>query len=603
MNTPFLTPLMDSATLDSAILSQYTGSMSIDGSRVVAQARTSPTEGEILLRQGPTPEVWETHRLTVKRLYLDKNMTLKNVMATMERKYGLRATVKMYKHRINKWGFDKNCKASEMQAIARKKLERDAIGKASLFRIRGRQIEFEEVRRHLRRKSNHSSETVLLRESYLRSATPSEIEVSTPEPSSPAPSSNDVHFGDSTPMKVAKRGFPPLHQKPRNIWFKKDPSHPSSDLVRRHALRVTNNLRRLSPLGRFSPVLEPPRHLAIPEKLFLGIKTLLQSSWDRDLWITNERGYLVTRKEAHGSRPAEKAIFSFLDYSVTAMCLIKRKMFVEARQLLSKACETCNDIVEEEHARTIPIIFLMYSRLAREGSGHAAIKVLEHLKSVAMMTTSRTPAFGQLMENLLLVDQDVEEVYFTAWKCSEDIFEQHLETFHRTWLESRLDYIEHTGLRSGWPAAESLLRLLLAQCEQCCRRSDPRYQEILYKLAWNLFFQEKFDEAEELGQTILRYASRSSQSDDIDVTGTLRALHIISAAQYSLCKNDQAEASLRRCVDLATESYGEQDPTTIRRSMRLEKWLLSWGRREEASALAAQRARILGPAAMEDLIE
>ena len=594
---------MDSTIMNSAILSQYTGTMSTDGSGAVAQARISPTEGQILVSQGPTPEVWETHRLTVKRLYLDKHMTLKNVMATMERKYGLSATVKMYKHRIKKWGFDKNCKSSKMQAIAREKVERDAIGKASSLRIRGQQIQFEEVQRHFRRKPHQPLETVVVREERLRSTTPSEIEFLTPERSIPASSSNDAHFGDSAPMTVAERGLRPLHQKPRSFWLKTDPTHPSSDLDSRQSLWVTNNLRRFSSLGRMSPVLDPPQCLAIPERLFRGIKTLLQSSWDRDLWITNERGYLVTRKEAHGSRPAEKAIFSFLDYSVTAMCLNKRKMFVEGLQLLSEACETCDDIVEEEHARTIPIIFLMYSRLATEGFGEAAIKVLEHLKSVAMMKTSRTSAFGQLMESLLLVDQNVEQVYFNAWKCSEDIFEQHLETFHRTWLESRLDYIEQIGLRNGWPAAESLLRLLLTQCEQSCRRSDPRYQEILYKLSWNLFFQGKFDEAEELGQTILRYASRPSQSDDIDVTGTLRALHIISAAQYSLCKNDQAEDSLRRCIDLAASFYGEQDPTTIRRSLRLEKWLLSWGRRKEASTLAAQRARILGPAEVRELVE
>ena len=603
MGTPFLTPLMDSAIMNSAALSQYTGIMSTDGSRVLAQARMSPTEGEILFRQGPTPEKWETYRLIVKRLYLDEKMTLKDVMATMEQEYGFRATTKMYKRRINKWGFDKNCKASEMQAIARKKLERDAIGKASSFRIRGRQIEFEEVRRHLGRRSHRSRETVVVKEQYQRSATPSEIEVSTPEPSIQSSSNYDAHFSDSAPMTGGESGFAPSHQKPRNSYLKKDSAHPSADLVRRQSLWVNNNLRLLSSLGRMSPILEPPQYLAIPERLFFSIKTLLQSSWDRDLWITNEQGYLVTRREAYGSRPAENAIFSFLDYSVTAMCLIKREMFVEARQLLSKACETCDDIVEEEHARTIPIILLMYSRLASEGFGHAAIKVLEHLKSVAKMTTSRTPAFGQLMEDLLLVDQNVEDVYFTAWKCSEDILEQHLEIFHRTWLESRLDYIERISLRKGWPAAESSLRLLLTQCGQSCRRSDPRYQGILYKLAWNLFFQEQFDEAEKLGQDILRYASRSSQSDNIDVTGTLRALHIISAAQYSLCKNGQAEASLRRCIDLAAKSYGEQDPTTIRRSMRLEKWLLSWGRQEEASALAAQRVRILGPAVIEDLIE
>ena len=590
---------MDNTILNSVVLSHYMS----DASQVVAQVPTSPTDGEVLFRQGPRPEEWETHRSTIKRLYLDERKTLKDVMATMEQKRNLRgATVKMYKSRFNKWGFDKNCKASENQAIVRKKIERDAVGTAPSFRIRGRQIGFEKARRHLRGKSHYSLKTVVVSEKYLPSATPSENKVSTPGSSISSLSSNGAHFVNSARLTVAEGGLTPPHQKPRNFWLTGSPTHPNSDLVGRQSFWVNNNLQCLSSLGRISPLLEPPRHLAIPERLFLGIKTLLQSSWDKDLWSTNERGYLVSRKNAYGLGSAEKAIFSFLDYCVTAMCLFKRGLPVEGRQLLSKACDTCTDIVKEEHARTIPIIFLMYSRLASEGYGDAAIEVLKYLKSVAMKTSSRTPAFGQLMENLLLVDQDVEDVYFTAWKCSEDIFKQHLEPFHRTWLESHLDYIEQIGLRNGWWAAESLLRPLLTQCEHLCGQSDPRCQEILYKLAWNLFFQGKFDEAERLGQIILWYAS-PSQSDGIDATWTLRALHIISAAQYSQYKNDQAEASLRRCVDLAANFYGEQHPTTLRRSLRLEKWLVSWGRGEEASTLAAQRALILGPAEIEELIE
>lgn len=200
------------------VLSQY---MSTDGSRVVAQAPVSPTDGEVLFRQGPRPEVWETHRPAIKRLYLDEHMTLKDVMATMQQKHGLRATVKMYKYRINKWGFDKNCKASGMHAIARKKLERDAVGKASSFRIRGRQIEFEEVRHHLRGKSHYSLETVAVRGKYPRSATTSEIEVLTPEPSITSLSSDAAHIVDSAPMTVAETGLTPSHQKSRTFGSSK----------------------------------------------------------------------------------------------------------------------------------------------------------------------------------------------------------------------------------------------------------------------------------------------------------------------------------------------------------------------------------------------
>ena len=58
-----------------------------------------------------------------------------------------------------------------------------------------------------------------------------------------------------------------------------------------------------------------------------------------------------------------------------------------------------------------------------------------------------------------------------------------------------------------------------------------------------------------------------------------------------------------RCIDMTARYYGEQYPTLIRYSLRLEEWLLSWGRREEASALAVRRACILGPAEIDELME
>ena len=592
---------MDISVLNNGAPFSYTNFGSSDGSQ--AQAPVFPNDDEIPVTQGPGPEVWETHRPMIKGLYLDEDKRLKDVMTIMQRDYGIKATVKMYKSRVNKWGLDKNCKANEMKAIARKKVERDAIGKASLFKIRGRQIEIEEVLRHFKRKSYHSLEELVVREGFPRSETPSNIEVSTPRMSTPSPSSHDAHAIDSAPMTVTEaeviRSQDPSQLIPRSYEHKTDTTHLSSDFIRRQSLWMQNNLRRLSSLGRISPTLDPPRDLLVSERLFAAIRTFIQSSWDRGVWSTHKNGHLTSGKTALGSTVA---IIHFEWYCYTVTSLLERKLFVEARQLLCKACERCKDVVEEEHPDTLSIIFEVYIGLAQAGYSDAAIKVFQHLKARAMMTPLSTLAFRQFIENFLLVNQNTEEVYTIAWKCSDDNFEQRLDPFHRTWLNSRLGYIMRMSSRIGSPEAEILLRSLLTQCEQFCGRSDLRCFAILESLAWILYDQDKFQEAEEVGQRILQWAE-IFQDEGIGAFWTMKALEMVSAAQYSQDKDDQAKNSLERCIDMAARRYGEQHPVFIGYLLRLEEWLLSWGRQEEARALAEQRARILGPAEIKELIE
>ena len=591
---------MDNAVLNDGGLSQYTRSVLSDGSWAVAQAPVLPSDEEVSVKQGPGPEVWENHRPTIKRLYFDEDKTLKAVMGIMEREYGFKATVKMYKSHIDKWGLRKNCKANEMKAIARKKVDRDAIGKASSIRVGRRQVKIEEVQRYFKRKFNHSLEEWVARVKSPRPATPSDIEVSTPAASIPSPSSNDPRFLDSALVTFPETEFAPSQQKPRSYERTRDPPNPSSDLVRRQSIWMNNNKhRRLSSLGGISPSLEPPQDLLVAERLFSAIKTFLQSSCDRDLRSTNKKGHLVSRERVLGSRPAGRAIFDFQNWCVTATNLLDRRLFVEARQSLCKACEKCENIVKGEDVRTIHTIFDVYFRSARRCYDDAALIVFEHLKSVATMTLSSTHAFSRLITNLLLVNQNIEEVYFTAWKCSHDILEQHLEPFHKKLLYSRLNHIIERGLRSGWPEAETLVRSLLTQYLKLHKGSESRCQGILVTLACILSYQRKFEEAEKVGQEMLQYASHSKSKR----TGTIMALRIISTAQYDQDKNDQAEDSVRQCIKLAAKRYGKKHPKTINYSLRLEKWLLSWGRGEEARELAAQRRGILGPAEIEELIE
>jgi tetratricopeptide (TPR) repeat protein len=58
----------------------------------------------------------------------------------------------MYQRKIAQWGLDKKHKAPEMRAILRIARQRNAAGMQSIFRVRGRKIDIEEVYRYFKRK-------------------------------------------------------------------------------------------------------------------------------------------------------------------------------------------------------------------------------------------------------------------------------------------------------------------------------------------------------------------------------------------------------------------------------------------------------------------
>jgi hypothetical protein len=89
----------------------------------------------------------------------------------------------MYKNRITKWKLDKRNKESEIMAVVRKKHQRDAVGKASEFHLRGRLVDFDNAHRYLKRKGMSIENAI-----ELNAATPPELRCCTPDavPRSPA---------------------------------------------------------------------------------------------------------------------------------------------------------------------------------------------------------------------------------------------------------------------------------------------------------------------------------------------------------------------------------------------------------------------------------
>lgn len=95
------------------------------------------------------PQVWEDHKDVIRHLYLEQGRPLREVMDTMARVHGFRATEKMFKIRLKGWGFSKNNTRRDVAQMLRARFAREAVGKRSEFVRNGRTVDIDD---YLRRK-------------------------------------------------------------------------------------------------------------------------------------------------------------------------------------------------------------------------------------------------------------------------------------------------------------------------------------------------------------------------------------------------------------------------------------------------------------------
>ncbi len=105
---------------------------------------------------------------------------------------------RMYQRKIAQWELEKKHKAPEMRAVIRLARQREAAGQRSIFRIRGRKTDIDEVYRYFKRRGEDPS-----RLDVRDSPIPSTITVETPPP--PPPPTQHKQFenvDDDDPVEV-----------------------------------------------------------------------------------------------------------------------------------------------------------------------------------------------------------------------------------------------------------------------------------------------------------------------------------------------------------------------------------------------------------------
>lgn len=99
-----------------------------------------------------TAQDWQRIRKVFKRLYVDEDKALSEVISELKLNYGFEASAQTFKKRIARWGFDKNLKQHEVEHILGIQARRRAHGKETNFTLRGRPIDMGTVYRYQKRK-------------------------------------------------------------------------------------------------------------------------------------------------------------------------------------------------------------------------------------------------------------------------------------------------------------------------------------------------------------------------------------------------------------------------------------------------------------------
>ena len=108
----------------------------------------------------PTKEDWRRIKPFFVRLYLDEEKTLKDLMKELQDKHSFKATTKMCKSKITEWHLERNLRQHEVEHILGLHSQRRAQQKDTVFILREKTVDMENIYRYVRRKGMSISHLV-----------------------------------------------------------------------------------------------------------------------------------------------------------------------------------------------------------------------------------------------------------------------------------------------------------------------------------------------------------------------------------------------------------------------------------------------------------
>jgi len=490
----------------------------------------------------------------------------------------------MYKSRISKWGLDKNTKEAEAWAVLRIKMQRDAIGKNSIFRVRGKCRTVDDVLRYFKRKGILDPESAQPPE---YSTPPAEIECWTPQPS-PKPGFSTVRIPEGEQIQLWSNLDQILGGAITDETRRISQDFATS-FYNNHVYLTVDQARQAlfsnPEIQSFevprSPL--PPQNLLVSEKLFASIKSYYEGAVTTGLFEIDEGGTLTVVDDKTGRIQLD----DFYNLCLLGADLMSSELFFEGRRCFSKASGLVGPIIRRQHPETLTELFDVVLWLRIKGYPEIANSLRNLASSIAMIVFTEEHAWRQIFFLIAnLDDSQLDLALAEAWRCLCDTLANLLGQFHSTTTSCWLSFIIELH-ESNSP---ELLRDFLLREEQDLKRFDEGLLAINFDYGQALYRNSRFDEAIAIVEDVLSRARETSGLESL----VIRTIEMISFCHYGRGHRKLAESTLRQCIE---EAEKLENNSSIALSMKrdLQQWLFEWGREAESAALIAEMDEIIGP--------
>ncbi|KAH7383453.1 hypothetical protein BKA64DRAFT_726639 [Cadophora sp. MPI-SDFR-AT-0126] len=501
-----------------------------------------------------SPAAWNGVRSEIKRLYIDEGRSRKDVMAIMEKEYGHRGTDKMYKRWFEKWNFGKNLKKSEAVTIYRLDRQRAAQGKRTVWGIRGKQRNIEDIVRPLKKKGLLDR----VENGQFEDNLPSGIECWTPG-SSPKPTSGTIAlYGGDGAMDLDQEVV-------EQILFCRDPSVPTLDIP---ATPTT------------------PQGLLVQQNLLRSIQIYFEGGLENGIFYASDDGELVL---CDYNVRVGQYLADFEDLHQTGVKLIETSRGDEGRRCLSRAFSLVRSVITAQDPNTMSRIFYLVLRLESSHHDDLSVMLRKFLANIAHDILPNHPwnvLFAQLAQ---LGGSGLKATILEAWRCTCDITRAVVDQFGVAAIDSQTDYLVWCDPQESIYQLSSLLSIAESRMDSV----DERLMWIKYSYAQVLEGGDQVEKAIAVLDGLVE-SLRCGLNDDNQqkLARTLRQLAVPYHKDY---RDSEAESAFREAISILETSYGRDDARALEYKATLARYLEEWGRREESEAMYAEMDQIIGP--------
>ena len=326
------------------------------------------------------------------------------------------------------------------------------------------------------------------------------------------------------------------------------------------------------------------------EGLIFSISSYVAGMYDQKIWlpVVYSAGEVGPLQDKYTVTEAFQQLNRFYGGCASAMELIKKESFVEARRVLSLACSSIRSILESHHPDTLRYLIASFYQFLRDGSGsgplHDALAILRsYIARMASIVLPQNHPWRIICQLLGTLDQaQLEQTLLMSLELVADIYKSKLGLYHEVTSETQTLCFEWR-YRHNLIDGERAIRHLLNNFPSRTSNFGSNFQ-LRKALANNLSHQGRVEELESLA---------NETAIDTRAHGTyfqlMIALQIRGNVEKMLGKYPQAFASKREVVDMHLSRNDSESLTwAILHLSKLESWTREWGWTAESDAIKAE---------------